>query len=372
MAGTQFTEKEMKKIKSYGRPAVGWFCTYTPLEIFEAAELTPVRISGAHGPTSLGDSLMHTNICPFIKSLVDEFESGTLDFLDALVLTNGCDAQRRLYEIVRSRKPGIPVFLLQVPKKDGDEHIERFAGEIDELKNWIETTFKKEIDDKKLLDAMDLYRYLRARLRGYDGARRRQPPKVKGSYVMEVMLQVLRMPAPLALKLLDEEESIIKYREFPVGPRLLLYGNMMDDPGFLRLVEKYGGHVMMDEVCPGRRFWNIPEPRPDKPFCRSLARAYLTKSPCSRMAASKTAVDVVKELVAHQDPDGVIVYTLKFCDTHLYDVPRLRTALDEMNVKALFLESDYSQGAGQAATRVQAFIEMLKETRGTIPRDNTN
>lgn len=372
MATTVFTKEEIEKIKGYGRPAAGWFCTYTPLELIEAAGLTPVRISGPHGPTSMGDSLMHTNICPFIKSLVDEFESGNLDFLDAVVFTSGCDAQRRLYDIIKNRKPDIPVFLLQVPKKDGDEDIKRFAAELENLKKWLEQRFIVEIDDKRLIDAMDLYRYLRARIRGFDGARRRQPPKITGSRVMEVMLQLLRMPAEKALAFLDEEEKKIRWREIEAGPSVLLYGNMLDDPGFPRLIEEYGGHVLMDDTCSSRRFWAMPQPKPEPPFLESLARSYLTKSPCARMATKQKVEDKIKELVEQQNPDGVIIHVLKFCDTHMYDVPRLRKALESMNVQTLTIESDYTEASGQIATRVQAFIEMLGETRGTIPRDTSN
>ena len=77
------------------------------------------------------------------------------------------------------------------------------------------------------------------------------------------------------------------------------------------------------------------------------------------MADPDDAVEHFKRLVEEVRPDGVVFHILKFCDTHLYNVPALRKMLQDMEIKALFIESDYTPVSGQAATRIQAFVEML-------------
>jgi len=60
--------------------------------------------------------------------------------------------------------------------------------------------------------------------------------------------------------------------------------------------------------------------------------------------------------------DGVIFYTLKFCDPFLYDVPVLKSELSVRGIPGLVLEGDYTPGTmGRVKTRIQAFVEMLGE-----------
>jgi benzoyl-CoA reductase/2-hydroxyglutaryl-CoA dehydratase subunit BcrC/BadD/HgdB len=67
-------------------------------------------------------------------------------------------------------------------------------------------------------------------------------------------------------------------------------------------------------------------------------------------------------LVADLRIDGIIFYTLKFCDPFLYDVPVLRSELAARGIPSLVLEGDYTPGTlGRVKTRIQAFIEMLGE-----------
>jgi len=222
-----FSNRTQEAIKGYGRHTAGWLCTYTPLEILDAAGLTPVRIAGEHCPIKTADSLMHTNMCPYIKSCLDSFEEGKLDFLDAVVFTSGCDAQRRLYDLVKSRYSQIPSFLISVPKITGHEAERRLASEYVALRGRVEEAFNKKVDDKALWKSIDAYRYLRARARGLDGARRRLQPTMTGSRMLELMLMMQRMPAGEAIKLIDNEEEKIKGKPMERKPNVLLAGNVL-------------------------------------------------------------------------------------------------------------------------------------------------
>ena len=356
-----FSNRTIQTIKSFDRPAVGWFCTYTPLEILEAARLTPVRVSGDHLPARAADSLMHTNICPYIKSCLDAFEEGKLDFLSAAVFTSGCDAQRRLYDVLRERKPELPAYLINVPKKQGDAAEKRLAAEFRDFLQWTAATFDREITDDALADAINKYKLLRARARRLDGALRKIHPPLTGTMAAELMLILQRMPPEEAVKMIDAEEEAMKKTQIPWKPKVLLAGNIVDDPAVVAMIERYGAHVFADNLCTGRKFWLMPSPPAGRPPVEALANAYMNKKPCPRMAGESDAVDEMRDLVDNLRPEGVIFYTMKFCDTHSYDTPRMREMLGEMGVKSLFIESDYTGGGGQAATRIQAFVEMLNE-----------
>jgi benzoyl-CoA reductase subunit C len=205
---------------------------------------------------------------------------------------------------------------------------------------------------------MKRYNELRAIAAKLDGKRREELTPVTGSRVAELILAAQRMPAAEAIKMLadayeNEGEAGRK------GPAVIIAGNMMDDPEWIRMIESYGARVVADDLCAGRRFWEMPAPDEKAPPIAALAEAYLSKSPCPRMAVPDDSVAYMKRLVENIRPDGAIFYILKFCDTHLYNVPEMRKTMQELDVRALFIEGDYTPASGQAATRIQAFIEML-------------
>jgi benzoyl-CoA reductase/2-hydroxyglutaryl-CoA dehydratase subunit BcrC/BadD/HgdB len=72
--------------------------------------------------------------------------------------------------------------------------------------------------------------------------------------------------------------------------------------------------------------------------------------------------DHVLRMIDEFRVDGVIFYTLKFCDPFLFDVPLLKERLAEKGIPTLRLEGDYTPGTlGRVRTRIEAFIEMLRQ-----------
>ena len=66
------------------------------------------------------------------------------------------------------------------------------------------------------------------------------------------------------------------------------------------------------------------------------------------------------QLAADYNADGVIYYALLFCSPYSIEAYKVKKAVEDSGVPFLYVETDYSQGdAGQIATRVQAFLEMI-------------
>ncbi|OGO30900.1 MAG: hypothetical protein A2Z29_01465 [Chloroflexi bacterium RBG_16_56_11] len=80
------------------------------------------------------------------------------------------------------------------------------------------------------------------------------------------------------------------------------------------------------------------------------------------MKDNQRRFDHVFRLIEEFRAEGVIFYTLKFCDPFLYDLPQLKEQLAGRGVPALVLEGDYTPGTlGRVRTRIEAFIEMLRQ-----------
>jgi benzoyl-CoA reductase/2-hydroxyglutaryl-CoA dehydratase subunit BcrC/BadD/HgdB len=57
---------------------------------------------------------------------------------------------------------------------------------------------------------------------------------------------------------------------------------------------------------------------------------------------------------------GVVLESVRYCDTHGYEVPGLRDYLKNAGIPSIYLEHDYTEGALQPLrTRVQGFLELL-------------
>jgi benzoyl-CoA reductase subunit C len=145
------------------------------------------------------------------------------------------------------------------------------------------------------------------------------------------------------------------------GPRVLVSGSIMDNPLIIELIEQCGARVVGDDLCTGtRQFWQMLEP--DGEPLTALSRYYLGRIPCPRMKDAQRRFDHIFQLVDDFRVDGIIFYTLKFCDPFLFDIPVLKGRLGERGIPSLILEGDYTPGTlGRVRTRIQAFVEMLGE-----------
>jgi len=57
---------------------------------------------------------------------------------------------------------------------------------------------------------------------------------------------------------------------------------------------------------------------------------------------------------------GVILYGLRFCDIHGYEIPQVKDYLESVGMRSIYLEHDYSESAlAPLRTRVQGFLEII-------------
>ena len=107
-----------------GKKAVGFLCSHVPEEVLYAADVLPYRLRapGCADTFSADVYMGHVN-CTFVRSCLEYIFSGSFDFLDGFVFTNSCDHSRRLYDVLREKKPFPFMQFLSVPHKVGGEEI---------------------------------------------------------------------------------------------------------------------------------------------------------------------------------------------------------------------------------------------------------
>jgi benzoyl-CoA reductase/2-hydroxyglutaryl-CoA dehydratase subunit BcrC/BadD/HgdB len=71
-------------------------------------------------------------------------------------------------------------------------------------------------------------------------------------------------------------------------------------------------------------------------------------------------IETLLEEVQNSSAKGVIFLFYKYCETHYFDYPDLKSALESKGIPTLLLEvEDPSYAQEQLKIRIQAFVEML-------------
>ena len=120
-------------------PKIGYFCSYTPVELIRAAGFHPVRINGSGKESCSANEVLCGNICPYIKAVVDQKITGNLEDFKGMVFVNSCDGMRRLYDAWIRLDEGKKTFnyILDIPKNTDDAAVYYYANLLkNSKKNW--------------------------------------------------------------------------------------------------------------------------------------------------------------------------------------------------------------------------------------------
>lgn len=327
---------------------VSWFCTYTPLEILDAAGLVPIRDFGDPAILESADTFLHPAICPFIRACLAAAlrKEGT----HHAVFVNSCDGMRRLYDAWKDRFPGDFVYLMDLPRSEGAWGERILVWEYRNLIAALENAWGRQVSAQRLSDA-GLVReerrleYLRL-AEGKQGEER-----LRLAMLFQARPADAQVPAAAAGK------------GGGSGVPVLLTGNLLNPEGLVSTLDQAGAGVTWIDLCNGDRGFSsttLAQGEDLENLLASLARGYLGRHPCARMSDSGRRYGLLVEKAGEVGAQGVVYASLKFCDAYLYDFPRVQERLKREGIPLLRLESDYTDGhVGQLLTRVEAFLEML-------------
>jgi benzoyl-CoA reductase subunit C len=353
----------VKKWKSQGKKVIGWLCTYTPEEIIYAAGMLPIRIHGDPQSSSLGDAYLQPNMCPYARGCLGSALDKQYDFLDGIVATHTCDAICRLYDLWNLYVPLSFVYIMDHPHKVSPSSYKYHLQQLEKFKRALEDYLGNGIDDEALSWAFQVYQENRSLLKRLYQLRKREAPPVTASEVLRIIEAGTVMPKEEHNRLLKEALGELEARE--VAPekklRLVVSGSMMNNPDLLGLIEDCGGLVVSDDLCVGTRyFW--PESGSDGNPMDNINRFYMEKIPCACIHPPEGRLDHLINMVELFDAQGVILYSLIFCDTFAYDFVLFKKKLEEAQIPVLLITLEHpSLGIEQSRTRIEAFLEMIAQ-----------
>ena len=101
---------KVRSIKEAGGRVAGIFCTFTPLEILDAAGFLPVSLCGMSDEViPAAEAHLPKNLCPLIKSSYGFAVSQKCPytyFADLIVGETTCDGKKKMYELLGKLKNG--------------------------------------------------------------------------------------------------------------------------------------------------------------------------------------------------------------------------------------------------------------------------
>ncbi len=361
----------VKEYKEQGGNFAGFLCSYTPLEILDAADIATVGLCGTSNETIAEAEIdLPKNLCPLIKSTYG-FARGQkcpyTYFADIIIGETTCDGKKKMYELLEELKE---THILHLPQSQERPYAKKiWREEIELLIKHLEEKFGVEITEEKLRKAVHNRNRLRKALCSMYELQAHVPPAMKGTEMM-IALQQGSFTFDLEEHIANIEarvaEATEKYNEgaHPVSKkakRILITG--CPTGGVIQkigsVIENNGGVIVCLDDCSGERTVRMmmDENAPD--ILQEIADHYLSIH-CSVMTKNDGRLENTKEMIEKYKVDGVVEVVLQACHTFNVEATQMSRMVENMGVPYLKMETDYSTSdSGQIETRIAAFIEML-------------
>ena len=365
--------KELMEHKENGGKVFGTFCVYVPEEVIVAAGGVAVGLcGGADFSVPTAEQILPRNLCALIKSAFG-FKIGRVcpyfQAADLIVGETTCDGKKKTWEILDEY---IPTYVMNLPNSRTPAErclwiteLKRFVGKVEEVTG-------NTITLDKLAEATSLIDSKRAALERLFEVRKARPAPISGlDALLVVQISFYDDPARFTQKtneLCEELEARVSAGEgvaLADAKRILYAGTPMPIPFWTipALIEGTGAVVVAEESCTGSRLLAggqtaLSDDGLDSQLAAIADRQLQTN--CACFTPNDARIEDILRMVKEYQADGVIHFSLSFCQPYNLEGVRVRKALQEAGVPVLLLEGDYTEEqAGRLKTRIEAFVETL-------------
>jgi len=353
--------ERLAALNAEGRRMLGYFCTYTPLEVIHAAGLIPIRVLGGEGTIGAADTLAPGFICPYMRRALEAGLAGRYDGLRGMVMGYTCDVACGVINIWAGNIGGDFFHTLPLPYNDTPASRAFLRAALDELVRGLETVGDGKVRDR-LPAAIDLYAEISGLLARLSRCRFKGSFLSAGDFLSVIQAGFTLPPEEylaMCRRLVDECPAGVD----PVrtGLPVLVSGSLVEDPKMLEVIDSSGGMIVADDLCTGLRFFESPVLPGRDPFERLIER-HFRRWPCPARARAVDRVPRIVELARHSGAKGVVFLLQKFCTPHLADQPILIAELQKAGLPSITLEMDEAGlMEGRLRTHLESFFEILGE-----------
>lgn len=365
---------ELKKAKEEGKKVIGTFCLYVPDEIIFALDAIGVGLCGGTNFSNYAsEDLLPANICALIKSALG-FGIGNIcpyyAMTDILIGETTCDGKKKAWEVLSEFKS---IYVVETPQcRTRSQAKAHFIEELKGLIIKLEEVTGNKLAIEKLKTAMKKIKKKRQQLKRVYETRKADPVPISGKDALLVS-QIAFYDDPdrqiqMVGKLAEELEERVK-KDIGAGEkgakRILVSGTPMAIPNWKihHLVESKGAVIVAEETCTGTRYFDSEyEVKGDNldDLLEVIADRYLGIN-CACFTPNEGRKEDIIKLAEKYSADGIILYTLNFCQPYDVEAIGLEKELKKEGIPVISIATDYSsEDEGPLNTRIEAFLEMLK------------
>ena len=249
----------IEKLRQSGKPVVGCFPLYPPLELMHSMGLLPVVLWGlrASAPdTHEADKHVQPYACSVARHLAQFVIADGPDLLDGLLFYNACDTLRNLPELLRegiagSRRVTPPMFRMHVPMKE-DCAPDYLTGEIENLIKSLQDSYGVTFSEERFNESVALYGQARGLCRELEDA------VAEGRLGFGEFCSLLHQAGFMAVE--DQvallRSSLAGCADPAPGPtpaRIIVSGILPPPPAICDLIERAGLRVAGNDIASMRR-----------------------------------------------------------------------------------------------------------------------
>jgi benzoyl-CoA reductase/2-hydroxyglutaryl-CoA dehydratase subunit BcrC/BadD/HgdB len=354
------SHQHLTALSASGRKLMGYFCTYTPVEILHASGFVPIRVSGGAGQADRANARLPDFICPFMKLSLEKALGGRYDFLSGLVQGYSCDAACGLVNIWKDAFKDRLFHSMPIPYNNSQHGRAYYRTAILELAAKLEG-IGGHFSEADLKDSLELYSRIRRLQLELYGLRDKAQSAVSSTGLMTIVDAGFLMPPEQYLAMLENFLDQLP-QGLPVTPDgfpVMVSGSLIEAPGVLDIIESSGGRIVADDLCNGYRPLVPPQGEGETPLERVMDR-YLNRFPCPARSRAVDRGRLILDLARESGAKAVVFVLQKFCTPHLADYPILSEALKANGLPSILIEMDETwQMEAQLKTRMESFFEMM-------------
>lgn len=346
---------------------------FMPCELLEAMSVTPMCaelyssfVNGTHCEPVFAEAAEAEGIaetyCSYHKVLLGSAYAGVLPSPGLIVNTSlVCDANNLTFREL-SEYYGIPRFYVDVPPEQSEASVAYVAGQLRELKAFLEEHTGKRLDEERLKEAVarsaETIRLLKECQR--EKSRRTLPTDVT-SEMYEIYMSHNALGTKEACRYAGMLLDDLKKAPGAHGLRLLWLHTIPIWQKPVCDLLNLNDHCQI--VSCDMNFEALVEMDPEQPY-ESMARRLVF----SRWNGGETRVAAALEAARSLHVDGVVCFCHWGCKQTMGLSAMFKRELDAAGFPTLILNGDgcdrRNASDGQTATRLNAFIEMLEKGHG--------
>ncbi len=322
---------------------------YLPVEVWG-----PAKIRGEQGSEHV-----QAYVCSIVRNGLGFLLEGGLDAVELLVVPHCCDSLQglgsMLLDFIKPPQPVLPIYLPRGAV--GETQLEFLTLELAAMAGRLAEISGIRPDAATLLEAARREERADAQLVQLHRHRAKLPVDDRDFYRLVRSREYL--PAERFVELAEQALALPERGDPPVGIPLLISGIVPEPANLFDALAAAGARIGADDLAAtGRRLY---QPGRSEDGLRRMAESLLSGPPDPMLGAPiADRLSSLRTRIQASGARGVLFHTVKFCEPELYDLPQLRKPLEQDGVPCLELEYDIADPlAGQALTRLEAFVEML-------------